>query len=154
MAACYACAVQLEELLDRLVERAEMKDFSVPPAEWTGAVEGAAARVLAALADRNLRAEHRQRIHEDIVTHRAMFREQWHERLVDLVVWGEHVESLYKGLQTKTLQTFHYVRALEATCRRCGFELLPLMGHVEELGQTWGSRDLAQTWALVSPHLE
>ncbi len=148
------CAVQLDELLDRHIERTEGKDFSAPPAEWTGEVEGAAARILAALADRNLRAEHRQRIHEDIVTNRAMFQEQWHERLVDLVVWSEHVETLYKGLKKDALQTFHYVRALEATCRRCGFELLPLMGQVKELGQVWGSRDLPKTWAMVSPYLE
>ena len=148
------CTVQLVELLDLLAERAEKKDFGPPPQESGTEAEGAAARVLAALTDRNLRAEHRQRIHEDVVTHRTLFEEQWHEQLVDLVVWGEHVESLYNGVKKGSLQTFHYVRALEATCRRCGFELLPLMGQVEELGKVWGGRNLPELWALVSPHIE
>ncbi len=148
------CAVDLSELLDRLAERAEGTDFGPPPAEWAADTKGLAARLVGTLADRQLRPEHRQRIHEDFVSRRALFLEVEDDRLVDVVFWSEHVESLYRSLKKGTLQTFHYARALEATCRRCGFDLLPLMGQIEKLGQVWGGRDVPKTWAMVSPHLD
>ena len=148
------CAVDLSELLERLAERADEKDFGPPPTEWTATTEGLAARLVGTLMDSNLRPEHRQRIHEDFVSRRELFLEVEDDRLIDVAFWSEHVESLYRSLKKGTLPTFHYTRALEATCRRCGFDLLPLMGQIEELGHVWGGRDLPKTWAMVSPYLE
>jgi hypothetical protein len=40
---------------------------------------------------------------------------------------------------------------MEATCRRCGFDFLPLVGRMEELGRVWGGRDYDAAWRLLVP---
>ena len=140
--------------MDALAQRAEQRDFDAPPGKWMEGTGGLGARLLLALGNRDLRRAHRQRMVEDVVRYRGLLEDDVDDRVIDLAVWSEHVETLHKSLKKGNLETFHYVRALEATCRRCGFNLLPLMGEVEQLGQVWGGRDLKKTYKMVSPHFE
>jgi hypothetical protein len=103
------------------------------------------------VADRQIRKEHRQRIYNDLVTNRDFLVDKADRRLLDLVFWSEHIESLYRALRSKRLNEFHYARALEATCRRCGFDLLPAMGRMEELGKLWAGADYATTFDILAP---
>lgn len=142
------------ELLDRLTGRAEAGEHGPPPRDWDASGDPLAAGILRTLRDPHRREEHRRRIHEDLVAARELMLGAHGPALLDLIVWSEHVESLYEGLKRGRLKTFHYVRALEATCRRCGFELLPLMGRMEELGKHWGNREYEATLELIAPQLE
>jgi len=103
------------------------------------------------IADRQLRREHRQRIYQDLVANRDFIVERADRRVIDLVFWSEHVESLYRALRSRRLNEFHYARALEATCRRCGFDLLPALGRMDELGKAWSSADYAGTLSILAP---
>ena len=142
-------SLTLADLLERLGEQAQQSSFEPPPEEWGEDDDGPVGDVLRALRDRVLRPEHRQRIHEDIVAQGELLLGGASSRLIDAIVWSEHVESLFKAHKKGTLGTWHYTRALEATCRRCGFELLPLMGKLDALGKAWGHRDFAALVELV-----
>jgi hypothetical protein len=63
------------------------------------------------------------------------------------------VASLYGGRRRGRIQTFYYARAMEATCRRCGFEFLPVVSQMEQLGKLWGGRDYEATYDLLLAHL-
>ena len=102
------------------------------------------------LLDRQIRKEHRERIYADLVANRELLLRERNPRLVSLVYWSEHVERLYAALRRGRLGTFHFTRALEATCRRCGFDLLPAMGRLEDLGKAWSHRDYGSTYAFLS----
>lgn len=102
------------------------------------------------LLDRQIRKEHRERIYTDLGAIRELLLEERNPRLVSLVYWSEHVERLYGALRRGRLGTFHFTRALEATCRRCGFDLLPAMGRLEDLGKAWSQRDYRSTYAFLS----
>ena len=120
--------------------------------DWHGS-EAAAVEILSVLRAKHLRPEHRDRIYEDLIRNRDLLLQERDPRLIELIVWSEHVESLHRSLRRKLLGAFHYARALEATCRRCGFELLPLMHNMDELGKLWGGREYEPAWEMVSAHL-
>ena len=130
-------ALSLEELFDRVAELKAAGRYG-PFAEAEAAPRDEAAAGLAAiLRDPRMRPEHRARVYKDLVRMRDRILETADARMVQLVYWSEHVEALYRSLTQKRLSTFHYARALEATCRRAGFELLGLVGRMKELGRHW-----------------
>ena len=102
------------------------------------------------VADPQIRSEHRERIYADLEASRALLLETADPRIVDLIFWGEHVASLQAGKRRGRIETFYFVRAMEATCRRCGFELLPAMGTLDGLGKVWAARDYAATYRILS----
>ena len=137
--------------LDDVAARKAEGDLDPAPAVLDRAADPLGRAVYLMVADRQIRREHRQRIFNDLVAHREFLLEKADRRLLDLVFWSEHVESLYRALRSKRLNEFHYARALEATCRRCGFDLLPAMGRMEELGKLWAGADYAGTFAILAP---
>jgi hypothetical protein len=145
-------AFTLAAALDRVAElHAEgnllaLKD--VPPASPDSAAE----EIRFILLDRQIRREHRDRIYQDLVANREFLLREQNPRLVHLIFWSEHVERLYASLRKGRLGTFHFTRALEATCRRCGYDLLPAMGRLDELGKAWSQRDYAAAHAFLSAH--
>jgi len=145
----YPClAVELEDLLKRLSEKgADPADR--PPAEWAQSDDELVVATVMVLRTPYLRPEHRRRIREDLVAHAPLLESTRNSRVVDLIVWSEHVESLHRSLRAGGLKTFHFTRALEATCHRCGFELLPLMARMETFARDWGAREIDKTWERV-----
>ena len=130
-------ALSLEELFDRVAELKVAGRYG-PFAEAEADPRDEAADVLAAiLRDPQMRPEHRARVCRDLLRMRDRILETSDVRRVQLAYWSEHVESLYRSLTQKRLSTFHYARALEATCRRAGFELLGLVGRMKDLGKHW-----------------
>jgi hypothetical protein len=119
-----------------------------PPA----APDTAAEEVRLIFLDRQIRKEHRERIYQDLVANREFLLREENPRLVHLIFWSEHVERLYAALRKGRLGTFHFTRALEATCRRCGYDLLPAMGRLDELGKAWSQRDYPAAHAFLSSH--
>lgn len=109
--------------------------------------------VLMIMADPRLRTEHRERIYTDLVTQRDFLLRQGDPRIVDLIYWGEHVATLHAGHRRGRIQTFYYARAMEATCRRCEFDFLPVVSQMEQLGKLWGGRDYEATYNLLLAHL-
>ena len=146
--------VRLEELLDRVSALKEAGDLG-PQRDLACAkpADPAAGAVLRLMGDPQMRPEHRQRIYGDLARHRDLLIQRRDARLVDLVFWSEHVERLYKGVRGGALQTFHYVRALEATCRRSGFDLLPALGRMEDLGEAWSQGAYEKTLQLLAPRM-
>ncbi|MGH7162905.1 MAG: hypothetical protein ACREID_05430 [Planctomycetota bacterium] len=142
--------LRLDELLDRVAVLHAARDAGPVREEWGAAEDAVAAEVLLVLQDRNLRPEHRARIYEDLLKCREQLKATRDPRLVDLVFWSEHVDALHRQLRSGRLKTFHYARALEATCRRCGFDFLPLVGRMDELGRIWGGRDFAAAYPLLA----
>ena len=142
--------VGLENLLDRVATLVREEDLQPRPSEEEAPEDPTAAAIRLRLGDASLRPEHRARIYADLLAHRDLLLAQRDPRVVDLIHWGEHVAALYAALRRGRLSLFHYTRAFEATCRRCGFELLPLVGRVEELGKLWAARNYDETYRLLS----
>jgi len=142
--------MQTEEALDLVASRKQAGDLKPAHLPLAGA-RGTALKILLILDDPCLRPEHRARIYEDLVLNRDLILRRDDPRLVDLIFWGEHVDSLYSSLRKGRLETFHYVRALEATCRRCDFDLLPVLGKMDELGRAWSRRDYQGVLQLFLP---
>ena len=145
--------MSLDEALLRVERLQRCQDLAAPGAGEPVGADPAARAVLEIVKDPHLRTEHRARVYEDLVRNRDLILSAEDPRLIALILWSEHVESLHRSLRAKRLGAFHYTRALEATCRRCGFELLPLLDRMEDLGKAWGSRDFRHAWELVSAHL-
>lgn len=144
--------LSLGEVLDRVAELQAAEDLralaDLPLAE----PESAANEVRLILLDRQIRKEHRERIYQDLTGNRDFLLREDNPRLIHLIFWGEHVERLYGALRRGRLGTFHFTRALEATCRRCGFDLLPAMGRLDELGKAWSQRDYPAALSFLSSH--
>lgn len=139
-------------LLDRVAELEATSDFR-PVRDLAGEAEDAQAHeIRLLLEDRQLRKEHRARIYEDLLANRGELLRGERAKLVSLIYWGEHVERLYSSYRRGRLGTFHFTRALEATCRRCGFDLLPAMGRLDELGKAWSHRDYKRAHDFLSTH--
>lgn len=130
-------ALSLEELLDRVAELKAAGHYGPFTEAEADPRDEAAATLAAILRDPQMRPEHRARMYRDLVRLREPILEGADVRMVQLAYWSEHVESLYRSLIKNRLSTFHYARALEATCRRAGFELLGLVGRMKELGRHW-----------------
>ncbi|MHC4931177.1 MAG: hypothetical protein ACYTGV_03190 [Planctomycetota bacterium] len=145
--------MSLEEALLRVERLERCHDLGAAETRVPDGADPVARAVLDIVRNPSLRPEHRARIYEDLTRNRDLIFRTRDPRLVSLIEWSEHVESLHKGLRSKRIGAFHYTRALEATCRRSGFELLPLMDRMEELGKAWGARDYRAAWDLVSAHL-
>ncbi len=145
--------MRLEEVLDRV--EGLRKEGNLEPVRSLAESGGdrTVVEILMLLADPRLRPEHRERIYADLVAQRDFLLRQRDPRIVDLVYWGEHVSSLHAGHKKGRIQTFYYARALEATCRRCGFEFLPVVSQMEQLGKLWGGRDYEATYNLLLAHL-
>jgi hypothetical protein len=105
--------------------------------------------VLMLINDPQIRPEHRTRIYKDLLTNRERLLETRDQRIVDLVFWSEHVATLYESHVKRRVSTFHYARALEATCRRCGYALLGVVGRMKELGKVWSEGDYEKTIAML-----
>ena len=142
-------AGSVETSLDRVQALREEGDLT--PVDVEGTECRTTAEIAMVLGDRSLRDEHRARIYEDLQANRKFIEQIRDPRLVDLIRWSEHVETLYGSFKRGRPQEFHFVRALEATCRRCGFELLPVLGRMTELGKAWSGRDFDETYKLLSP---
>lgn len=141
----------LDALLEWVAKLLDARQFG-PVREDLGAPEDeTAAEVLGILQDPHLRREHRQRIYEDLLANRERLKSLRDPRLVQLVFWGEHVERLYAGLARGRLQVFHYARAMDATCRRCGLDLIRALSRMEELGKAWAGRDYGAVLKLLAP---
>jgi len=112
--------------------------------------ERAVVEILMLVADPHIRLDHRERIYADLVASRALLLEKRDPRIVDLIFWGEHVASLQAGKRRGRIETFYFVRAMEATCRRCSFDMLPVMGKLDELGKVWAARDYAAAFRILS----
>ena len=140
----------LDEALDHVAEARRTS----PPGRVEIALDERAdpvtRQVLLLLTDPQLRPEHRSRIYEDLDSNRELLLERKDPRIVDLIFWSEHVDALYHGLRRGRVSTFHYARALDAACRRCGYDLLPAVGHMEELGREWARRQYPAAIALLS----
>jgi hypothetical protein len=143
--------VELAELFRSLAE--EVDPAERPPPEWAESDDELVEAIVMVLRTPYLRPEHRRRIHEDLLASSKLILSTRDVHLIDLIVWSEHVETLHKSLRAGTLKTFHFTRALEATCHRCGFELLPLMAEMEGFARDWGARDIARTWERVAPQV-
>jgi hypothetical protein len=145
--------VRLEEVLDHVDSLRKAGDLEPVRslAEFGG--ERTVVEVLMIMADPRLRPEHRERIYTDLVSHREFLLRQNDPRIVDLIYWGEHVASLYGGHRRGRIQTFYYARAMEATCRRCTFDFLPVVSQMEQLGKVWGGRDYEATYNMLLAHL-
>ena len=144
--------IGLSELLREIAGRRERGDLSPIPDEERAAADPLTEEVLFLVTGSHMRPEHRQRIYADLVGNEELLARSADPRLVTLILWGEHVEALYKAYANGRLALFHYSRAMEATCRRCRFELLPLMTKLDELGRLWAAGDYAALYELVSPH--
>ena len=142
--------MDLGELLDRVASLKEAGELEVIRDDLGDAPDELAAAVGTVLADRDLRPEHRARIYDDLIANRDLLADVADPRIVSLMVWSEHVERLYAALRKGGLTTFHYARALEATCRRVGFELLPVMDRLEELGKCWAGRKYDATYGMLA----
>jgi len=141
----------LDALLDRVAELLEAREFG-PLRHDAGVPEDeTATEILSLLQDPHVRREHRQRIYEDLLANRERLRSLRDPRLVHLIFWGEHVERLYAGLARGRLQVFHYARAMDATCRRCGLDLIHALSRMEELGKAWAGRDYGAVLKLLAP---
>ncbi|MEE8106892.1 MAG: hypothetical protein V3T86_15265 [Planctomycetota bacterium] len=134
----------LETLLDeaRALQRNDRFEAVVPGEDSGHLVEAAeqdsfAEAIFSLMTDRQVRPEHRARIYRDLVKKRDAILELRDPRLPDLIFWGEHVDSLYKAHTKGRLNAFHYARALEATCKRCKIDLLPLVGQMTQFGRAW-----------------
>ncbi len=141
----------LETLLDRVEELRAAGDLEPVREDLGRNDDETAGNVAILLNDRQLRPEHRERIYRDLLDQRENLLALRDPRLVDLIFWSEHVGTLHAALRRGELETFHYTRALEATCRRCGFELLPVLGRMEELGKAWGGGHYDETYSMLSP---
>lgn len=142
----------LEDLLDLTTElRTKERYEAIDAIGRSGGLptDPAVEAVVRLLGDRNIRPEHRARILRDLAKNRDLLLETHDPGLVELIFWGEHVESLYKSHVKRNVSTFHYARALEATCRRCGFELLGVMGRMKELGKQWSHGDYAKVRLML-----
>lgn len=140
-------SLDLDAILDRVAVLHDARDFRAVKEDWEAPADDVSAEILTVVQDRNLRPEHRQRIYEDLLKSREQLKTVRDPRLVDLIFWSEHVETLHASLTRGRLKTFHYARAMEATVRRCGFDFLPLVAKMEEVGRLWGGRDFEATWA-------
>ena len=144
--------MRLEEALDHVAAlRAEGTFESDRRLAESAGGERAVVEILMLVADPQIRLDHRERIYADLVASRALLIEKRDPRIVDLIFWGEHVASLQAGKRRGRIETFYFARAMEATCRRCGFDLLQAMGKLDELGKAWAARDYAETFRLLSP---
>ncbi len=141
----------LAQMLDAI--GALKKEGSLDPVrdEFDTGESRAARAIVGLLQDRSLRPEHRRAIYAHLLATRKLLLDTDDARIVDLVYWAEHVGRLHVAFKKRSIGEFHYTRAIEATVRRCGFDLLPAMGRLEKLGAAWSSGDFARTRALLSP---
>jgi hypothetical protein len=144
--------IGFRELMREIAERRERGDVSPFPDENRAAADPLTDEILFLVTSSHMRPEHRQRIYADLVGNEELLAKTADPRLVTLILWGEHVEALHKAYSKGRLALFHYARAMEATCRRCGFEQLPLMDRLDELGGVWAARDYAALYEIVSPY--
>jgi hypothetical protein len=142
----------LSELLRMIAERREQGDLAPIPDTDLVAADPLTDEILFIVSSAHMRPEHRQRIYADLVGNEELLARVNDPRLVTLMLWAEHVEALHKAHTRGRLALFHYARALEATCRRCKFDQLPLMDRLEELGRVWAAGDYATLYEMVSPH--
>ena len=140
----------LGDLLDRVASLKEAGELGVIKDDLGDGPDDVAGAVRTVLADRDLRPEHRARIYEDLIANRELLDGGADPRIILLMVWSEHVERLHAAVRKGGLTTFHYARALEATCRRVGFELLPVMDRMEELGKFWAGRKYEATYKMLA----
>jgi len=143
----------LPRLLDYIADLA--RDGSTDPVreELDPGESRAAVALIGLLRDRSLRPEHRRAIYAHLVESRDLLADTDDPRVVDLVYWAEQVGRLHTAFKKRSIGEFHYTRALEATVRRCGFDLLPAMGRLDELGAAWSSGDFARTRRMLSADL-
>ena len=139
----------LQEILDLVADLkregrfdAVKEDLGEPEDPTTDAV-----RML--IMDPQIRPEHRARIYKDVLSNRERLIERKDPRILDLVFWSEHVATLYDSHVKRRVTTFHYARALEATCRRCGYALLGVVSRMKELGKVWADADYERTIAML-----
>ncbi|MDH3590873.1 MAG: hypothetical protein OER88_03285, partial [Planctomycetota bacterium] len=115
--------------------------------------DAVAASICVILADPQLRDEHRERIYEDLRAQHETLMRLRDTRLVDLIFWGEHVERLVQSRRHGRLEIFPFTRALEATVRRCGFDLLASMGRLDELTAAWAGREYPAVFDMLSANV-
>ena len=142
----------LEPLLDEVADRLARKDWTARPFDAIRGETPLAGAVLLVLRDRTLRVEHRRRIYEDIVAHRKYLLRTSDPRVVDLMVWGEHVEKLHKSFGSRRLQEAEFRRAILATARKCEYDVHGLAGDVDKLtllGVAWASRHYGVTHGFL-----
>jgi len=144
-------AASVDSLLDRVASLETAGQFGPVKDELGSPEDELAADLTAILQDGHIRREHRRRIYEDLLANRERLKSLGDPRLVQLIFWGEHVERLYSGLARGRLQVFHYARAMDATCRRCGLDLIRALSRMEELGKLWAARDYAAVLKLLAP---
>ncbi len=140
----------LRPLLDRVAELHkgdEMKPVLVSVPKTADSVSRTIGVIL---GDRQLRPEHRARIYKDVVADREQILLRRDSRYVDLIFWGEHVESLVSSKKRGRLDLFSFTRAFEATVRRCGFDLLPCMGKLDKVSDAWAEREYDDVFAMLS----
>ncbi len=145
--------MQLDELLDHVAASREARDFRPVTDLRDRAMDPMAAALRILLEDRSLRADHRDRIYEDLAKNRALLLRVRDPRLLDLIHWSEQVERLHSSLRKGRLSIFHFTRAMEATVRRCHCELLRAMGRLDQLSHAWAHRDYETTLKLLLPDL-
>jgi len=140
----------LDALLERIAVLKGAGDLKPVKEDWGEPEDEVGREILLLIQAPHLRPEHRLRIYEDLLQNRERLQKIRDARLVDLIEWSEHVETLHSRLRAGRLKTFYYARAMEATCRRCGFDFLPLVGKMEEVGRVWGGRDFEAAYRLLS----
>ena len=118
----------LQEILDLVADLKKEGRFDVLKEDLGETEDQTTDAVRMLIIDPQIRPEHRARIYTDLVSNRERLIETKDPRIVDLVFWSEHVATLYDSHVKRRVSTFHYARALEATCRRCGYELLGVVG--------------------------
>ncbi len=141
----------LEQILERVAALKAGGQFGPLKEELESPADDLVAEIATILQDPQIRREHRSRIYDDLLANRTLLAETKDPRLVQLAFWGEHVESLYTGLSRGQLKVFHYARAMEATCKRCGLEFIRAISKMEELGKLWSGRDYAGALRLLAP---
>jgi hypothetical protein len=142
---------RLEGLLDKVAELQAAGNLKAQQDVRAPAGDAPASAVAYLLAAPHFRPEHRQRIYNDLIKNRELILRLRDPRLIDLIHWSEHVERLFVSQRGGALSFFHYHRALQATCRRCDFDITPAMGDLEALGRDWGSRNYEATLRMLAP---
>ncbi|MGQ0613123.1 MAG: hypothetical protein ACT4PV_05225 [Planctomycetaceae bacterium] len=144
-------SLTLEQVLERVAALKAIGQFGPLKEELGSPADDLAAEIATILQDPQIRREHRSRIYDDLLANRSLLAETRNPQFVQLMFWGEHVEGLYTGRSRGHLQVFHYARAMEATCKRCGLDFIRAISRMEELGKLWSGRDYAGVLRLLAP---
>ncbi len=139
----------LQEILDLVADLKKEDRYDALKEDLGEPEDRTTDAVLILIKDPRIRPEHRARIYKDLIENRERLIETRDPRIVDLVVGSEHAATLTESHVKRRVSTFHYARALEATCRRCGYKLLGVVGRMKELGKVWTDADYEKTIAML-----